>query len=119
LVDGRIPGDDHTVDFTVGHYQERIEPRLIKRFPAMTGGEPVRTWVTHAEPSRDGRAIVGAVPGVAGLFTFAGFSAISQCHVLAQAMAGLVIDGNWPTNLNLDELSESRFSASAESAARA
>jgi sarcosine oxidase subunit beta len=116
LVSASVPGGTNRIDFTEGNYQQQIEPRMAGRFPSIAGGEAVRTWVSHEEPSQDGRAVVGRVPARAGLFNFAGLSSISQCHMLAEAMAGLVTTGDWPPDLDLEELGESRFDVPAVSA---
>jgi len=101
------------IDFGVANYGQQIVPRVVNRFPLMAEGEVVRAWAAHDESSVDGRAVVGAVPQVTGLFNFSGMSArtMSQCHSLAEAMAELLTNEKWPADLNLDELNESRFAA--------
>jgi len=111
LIDAHHRDAAAPIDFAVADYARQIEPRVVKRFPLMAEGEVVRAWAAHDETSPDGRAVVGAVPGIAGLFNFSGISArtMSQCHSLADAMAERLTREKWPADLDLEELNESRF----------
>jgi sarcosine oxidase subunit beta len=117
LVDAPSGAAAGRIDFTIGPYTAQFEPRVVNRFPVLAGSEAVRAWVAHDESSPDGRAIVGAVPGLPGMFNFTGISAqtLSQCHMLAEGMAELLVKGDWPQDLDLEELNESRFAYSAKS----
>jgi glycine/D-amino acid oxidase-like deaminating enzyme len=70
--------------------------------------------VGHYELSPDKGAIVGEVPGRRGIFNYNGLSAhgVMQSRGLGEAMAELLVREKWPSDLNLDELSEQRFGGS-------
>jgi sarcosine oxidase subunit beta len=99
------------IDYAQRTYQSDVEPRLIRRVPKMAGASQCRAWVAYDDYSADRRAIVGPVPGRAGIFNFNGLSArqTSTAHAMARAMAELLVTGHWPQGLDLDELSEARF----------
>ena len=79
--------------------------------PALENAELAGAWVGHYELSADKSAIVGPVPDRLGLFNLNGLSAhgVMQSRALGEAMAAYLIDGRWPSGLDLDELSEARF----------
>lgn len=106
------------IDYAQQTYQSAVEPRLIKRVPKMAGAGLYRAWVAYDDYSADRRAIVGPVPGRAGLFNFNGLSArqTSTAHAMARAMAELLTTGRWPDALDLDEMGEARFRQSPSAA---
>jgi glycine/D-amino acid oxidase-like deaminating enzyme len=114
LVSWSDPLEQPRVDFTnhgVAYYEKHVKPLLVRRLPAMERGELIGGWVGHYELSPDKGAIVGAVPERAGLFNYCGLSAhgVMQSRALGEAMAALLVEGAWPEEFELDELSEARF----------
>jgi glycine/D-amino acid oxidase-like deaminating enzyme len=93
------------------YYQQHVAPRLSKRIAAMRDAKLVGGWVGHYELTPDKGAIVGPVPKRNGIFNYNGLSAhgVMQSWGLGDAMAQLLTSGNWPADLNLDELREDRF----------
>ena len=72
-------------------------------------------WTGHYELSPDKTAIVGPVPDRPRIFNYNGLSAhgVMQSRALGDALAELLARGKWPSDLNLDELSEARFGGRA------
>ena len=97
------------------YYQARVAPLLVRRVPAMAGAEMVAGWTGHYELSPDKSAIVGRVLGREGIFNLNGLSAhgVMQSRALGEAMATLLVDGRWPSGLDLETLSEARFEPGA------
>jgi glycine/D-amino acid oxidase-like deaminating enzyme len=90
-----------------------VKPRLVKRIAALADAELIGGWVGHYELSPDKGAMVGAVPGREGLYNYNGLSAhgVMQSWALGDALAEFLTKGTWPTEMNLDELSEARFAS--------
>ncbi len=114
LVSWSDPNEPAAIDFShhgPGYYQQHVKPRLVRRIPALEAGNVIGGWVGHYELSPDKGAIVGQVPQRPGIFNYSGLSAhgVMQSRALGEAMAELLVRGNWPADLNLDELSEQRF----------
>ncbi|MEO6435665.1 MAG: FAD-binding oxidoreductase [Tepidisphaeraceae bacterium] len=114
LVSWSDPDEKPRIDFTSdgpAYYEKHVKPRLVRRIAQMESAELIGGWVGHYELSPDKGAIVGAVPGRAALFNYCGLSAhgVMQSRALGEAMAHLLVAGNWPDDMNLEELSEARF----------
>jgi sarcosine oxidase subunit beta len=114
LISWSDPNERPGIDF--GHrreeyYRQSVEPLLVRRIRQAAGAPVAGGWTGHYELSPDKSAIVGPVPGRDGLFNLNGLSAhgVMQSRGLGVAMAGLLVDGQWPAGLDLGELSEQRF----------
>ncbi len=120
LVSWSDPDQRPEIDFThygLAYYQSHVAPLLVRRIPALHNATLVGGWTGHYELSPDKSAIVGPVPDRPGLFNLNGLSAhgVMQSRALGQSLATYLTTGNWPTDLNLDLLNESRFSSSPTS----
>ncbi len=114
LVSWSDPKEPQRIDFSyhnAAYYGEHVKPRLAKRIAAMADAQLAGGWVGHYELSPDKTAVVGPVVGLPGIFNLNGLSAhgVMQSRALGEAMAEYLIKNSWPGDLNLDELSESRF----------
>ena len=114
LVSWSDPAETARIDFTphsAAYYEQHVKPRLVRRLPALHDAELFHGWVGHYELSPDKGAIVGPVPQRQGIFNYNGLSAhgVMQSRALGEAMAELLIDGQWPSDMNLDVLTEQRF----------
>ena len=114
LVSWSDPNEPHRIDFSYhsdAYYREHVEPRLVKRIPAMRDAELAGGWVGHYEMSPDKGAIMGPVPGRVGLFNYNGLSAhgVMQSRGLGDALATFLVNNRWPIGLNLEPLQEGRF----------
>jgi glycine/D-amino acid oxidase-like deaminating enzyme len=114
LVSWSDPNEPNRIDFSYHnetYYRTHIEPRLVKRIPALAGAELAGGWVGHYELSSDKSAILGPVPDREGIHNYNGLSAhgVMQSYALGEALAELLSDGRWPEDLNLDEMTEARF----------
>jgi glycine/D-amino acid oxidase-like deaminating enzyme len=114
LVSWSDPAEPSRIDFTNHgrmYYEKNVLPRLARRIASLAEAELIGAWVGHYELSPDKGAIVGAVTGRAGIFNCNGLSAhgVMQSRALGEATAELLINGRWPQELNLDELTEQRF----------
>jgi sarcosine oxidase subunit beta len=114
LVSWSDPAEPDRIDFSYendAYFRQHVEPRLLRRIESLRGAELAGGWVGHYELTPDKSAIVGGVPDRPGLFNYNGLSAhgVMQSRGLGEAMAGLLIGGAWPSELNLDALNESRF----------
>jgi len=84
--------------------------RAAWRHPALGHIEIVDSWACYYEMTPDDHPIVGAVPGVAGLYLAAGFSGHGFMHapVTAQLVVEEMLDGRAST-LDIGDLSLERF----------
>jgi sarcosine oxidase, subunit beta len=87
-----------------------VRARAAWRHPALAGVEIRSSWSCYYEMTPDDHPIVGAVPGVEGLYIAAGFSGHGFMH--APATARLIVeemlDGH-ATTLDITDLSLERF----------
>jgi glycine/D-amino acid oxidase-like deaminating enzyme len=72
-----------------------VRKRLAKRIPAMSDAPYVRGHAGIYDVSPDGRAVMGAVPNVPGLFVAAGFSGtgFKTAPAVGASMAELIMTG--------------------------
>ncbi|MGH7215575.1 MAG: NAD(P)/FAD-dependent oxidoreductase [Tepidisphaeraceae bacterium] len=103
-----------TVDFTPpgeARYRQNVEPRVARRVPTLASAALVMSWTGHDDLTPDHHPVIGPVPGRPGIHNLNGLSAagISLSRGLAEALAYRLIDNRWPSDLDLDVLSESRF----------
>ena len=72
-----------------------VRKRLAKRIPAMADGQYARGHAGIYDVSPDARAVMGAVPGVAGLYVAAGFSGtgFKTAPAVGASMAELILTG--------------------------
>ena len=72
-----------------------VRARLAKRIPAMADTPYVRGHAGIYDVSPDGRAVMGAIPNVAGLFVAAGFSGtgFKTAPAVGASMAELILTG--------------------------
>ena len=72
-----------------------VRKRLAKRIPAMADAPYARGHAGIYDLSPDARAVLGAVPGVAGLFVAAGFSGtgFKTAPAVGASMAELILTG--------------------------
>jgi sarcosine oxidase subunit beta len=116
LVSWSDPDEQPGIDFVHDgrdYYAAHVGPRLERRVGALGGAEWLGGWAGHYELSPDKSAIVGDVPGKPGIHNLSGLSAhgVMQSRALGEALAGWIADGRWPDGLNLDALSETRFTS--------
>ncbi|HEX8524770.1 MAG TPA: FAD-dependent oxidoreductase [Tepidisphaeraceae bacterium] len=102
----------HFAHHGLAYYNDKVKPFLVKRIAQLEEGEVTGGWVGHYELSPDKGAIVGPVPERDGIFNYSGLSAhgVMQSRGLAEALAHFLLHNSWPPELNLDELTEARFS---------
>ena len=95
----------------IDYYNRHVKPLLVQRITQLEQGEVIGGWTGHYELTPDKAAIVGEVPDRPGIFNYSGLSAhgVMQSSALGEAMAELLTTGAWPTDMNLNELSERRF----------
>ncbi len=76
-----------------------VRKRLAKRIPAMADAPYSRGHAGIYDVSPDARAVIGAVPGVAGLFVAAGFSGtgFKTAPAVGASMAELILTGTSTT----------------------
>ncbi len=67
-----------------------------KRVPLLADAQLKRGHAIHYDRPKDGRPILGRVPGFEGLYVIAGFdeSAVAAAPAVGQALAEIVVDGN-------------------------
>ncbi len=72
-----------------------VRKRLVKRIPAMADAPYQRGHAGIYDVSPDGRAVMGAVPNLAGLFVAAGFSGtgFKTAPAVGASMAELILTG--------------------------
>ena len=89
-----------------------VVARVVHRAPALADAQLVRAWVGLYEMTPDHSGILGAVPGVDGLYVIAGFSGHGFMHgpIAGQLMAELVADGRAST-VDVSPLAFDRFAA--------
>ena len=93
-----------------GQIEPWVRARAASRHPAFANVQIRSSWSCYYEMSPDDHPIVGAVPGVQGLYLAAGFSGHGFMH--APATARLIVeemlDGR-ATTLDISDLSLERF----------
>jgi len=114
LVSWSDPEEKPGIDYAhhgLDYYEKHVKPRLVRRIAALSEGEVIGGWVGHYELTPDKSAIVGAVPSREGIFNYNGLSAhgIMQSRGLGESLAELLVKGKWPAEMNLESLSQSRF----------
>ena len=80
-----------------------VRERLAQRLPRMAGAAYGRGHAGIYDLTRDGRAVLGAIPGVGGLFVAAGFSGtgFKTSPAVGAAMAELILTGkSWTADLS-------------------
>ncbi|HKM62398.1 MAG TPA: FAD-binding oxidoreductase [Acidisphaera sp.] len=80
--------------------EDEVWPRLAHRIPAFEQLRRVRAWAGHYDTcTLDHNAVIGAAPGIAGLFIATGFSGHGVQHAPAtgRAIAELVVHGEYRT----------------------
>lgn len=84
--------------------------RAARRHPAFTDVRIVSRWSCFYEMTPDDHPVVGAVPGVEGLYLAAGFSGHGFMHspAIAQLVVEEMLDGR-ATSLDISDLSLERF----------
>ena len=87
-----------------------VRERAARRHPAFTDLEITSRWSCYYEMTPDDHPVVGAVPGVEGLYIAAGFSGHGFMHTpaVAQLVAEEMLDGK-ATTLDISDLSLERF----------
>jgi sarcosine oxidase subunit beta len=87
-----------------------VRARAARRHPAFADLRIVDSWSCYYEMTPDDHPVVGAVPGVAGLYIAAGFSGHGFMHApaTAQLVVEQMLDGNART-LDIRDLSLERF----------
>ncbi len=93
------------------YFDQHVRPRLVKRIARLNDATFAGGWTGHYELTPDKAAIVGDVPDRPGILNYNGLSAhgVMQSRAIGEALAEWMVRGTWPAELNLDELSESRF----------
>jgi sarcosine oxidase subunit beta len=94
MAGGLGPGSsfDTAVDWAnLGHSAEWA----LHRMPSLERARFTRAWAGSLDMTPDGNAVLGAVPGLAGVYVAAGFSGHGFMHSPAtgQLMAELILDG--------------------------
>jgi sarcosine oxidase subunit beta len=86
--------EDNDADFVA-----EVAERLAHRMPAMSGAGYARGHAGIYDVSPDARAVMGPVPGVAGLYVAAGFSGtgFKTAPAVGAAMAELILEGRAKT----------------------
>ena len=106
------PGFDTRVDeaWRLHHFEQAME-----RLPLLGDAEVVAEWAGLYEVTPDDQPILGAMPGVDGLFVCAGFSGHGLMHGPAAGllMAEEMLDGRAHT-IDIDPLRYARFAADAQ-----
>jgi sarcosine oxidase subunit beta len=87
-----------------------VRARAAWRHPAFADVEIRASWSCYYEMTPDNHPIVGAVPGVDGLYIAAGFSGHGFMHApaTAQLMVEEMLDGK-ATTLDIADLGLERF----------
>jgi len=87
-----------------------VRARAAWRHPAFADLDIVDSWSCYYEMTPDDHPIVGAVPGVAGLYVAAGFSGHGFMHApaTAQLVVEEMLDGRART-IDITDLSLERF----------
>jgi sarcosine oxidase subunit beta len=87
-----------------------VRARAARRHPLFTDVRITSSWSCYYEMTPDDHPVVGAVPGVAGLFVAAGFSGHGFMHTpaTAQLVVEEMLDGRART-LDITDLSLERF----------
>jgi sarcosine oxidase subunit beta len=106
------PGFDTRVDesWRLHHFEQAMQ-----RLPLLADAEVVAEWAGLYEVTPDDQPILGAMPGVEGLFVCAGFSGHGLMHGPAAGllMAEEILDGRAHT-IDIDPLRYARFAADAQ-----
>ena len=90
---------DHFRESNDDDFVAAVRKRLAKRIPAMADAPYSRGHAGIYDVSPDGRAVMGSVPNVAGLFVAAGFSGtgFKTAPAVGASMAELILDGSSKT----------------------
>jgi glycine/D-amino acid oxidase-like deaminating enzyme len=103
-------------DVTPDFFEERVWPVLAVRIPALERLRVERAWAGHYDlNTADHNALVGKVPGVAGLLAACGFSGhgIQQAPAIGRGLAELALHGRYValdlSPLALGRLAEGRL----------
>ena len=107
--------DPPATDFEVDHafFEETIWPVLAARVPAFEAIRPGRAWAGHYDMNLfDHNAIVGPLPGIAGILIATGFSGhgLQQAPAVGRGLAELIVHGRYMT-LDLSPLGYDRVTA--------
>jgi len=89
-----------------------VKARAAWRHPAFADLEIVERWSCFYEMTPDDHPVIGAVPGVEGLYVAAGFSGHGFMHApaTAQLIVEEMLDGR-ATSLDISDLSLERFAS--------
>jgi glycine/D-amino acid oxidase-like deaminating enzyme len=93
------------------YYDQHVRPRLVKRIAKLNDASVIGGWTGHYELTPDKAAIVGDVPDRPGIYNYNGLSAngVMQSRGIGEALAEYLTQRQWPTDLDLTGLAESRF----------
>lgn len=99
-------GTDTSVDWS---QLEPLMAALMHRWPGMADAQLMRGWAGLREMTPDDHGLVGAVPGVPGLWAAVGFSGhgFMQAPAIGAALAQLLVRGE--SDIDLHPLRLSRF----------
>lgn len=111
-----VPSHDPAVDpddFTPNHqeFEDVIWPLIYARVPGFAAAKVVRCWVGQYDYNvLDQNAILGAHPGLPGLYMMNGFSGhgLQQAPAVGRGVAELILTGQYQT-LDLSELGVERI----------
>lgn len=106
---GRAVGEG--TDFA---FIERVSDRLVHRMPAFAGVSVKGGYASLYDVTLDWQPVLGAVPGLSGLYVAAGFSGhgFKLSPAVGEAMAAIVTEG-WFGHIDLGIFRPSRFAEGA------
>ncbi|MDR7522547.1 MAG: FAD-binding oxidoreductase [Armatimonadota bacterium] len=84
-------------------FVERVSRRLVHRVPAFAGVAVKGGYASLYDVTPDWQPILGAVPGIEGLFVAAGFSGhgFKLSPALGECLAALMVEGRPPIDLSM------------------
>lgn len=110
LLLGMGPAQSVGFDTTISRaHMSNIMRETIRLVPTLAAGRVVRAWAGWFEMTPDDLPIIGAMPGIEGLYLCAGFSGhgFALGPAIGRLMAELILDGT--ASHPIDELGIERF----------
>jgi sarcosine oxidase subunit beta len=113
MAGGLGPGSSFDTSVDWGNLAASAE-RALHRMPPLERAAFTRAWAGSLDMTPDGNAVLGAVPGLAGVYVATGFSGHGFMHSPAtgQLMAELILDGA-ARGLDIAPLALDRFARGA------
>lgn len=97
-------------------FLSRTATAWAKLLPPLAGVRVIRHWAGYYDMTPDAHPIVGAIPGIEGLYVAAGFSGhgFMMAPIIGKAMAEMLL--GLPPSIDISELQSDRFARGGHAA---